>query len=118
MPSDLRPKAPYPADKPKSWRRWLLLLLLAPSVGMFGYRHLKILTAESRVREACAELTPGMSVEGIAKFADTHGMFPPDKYSNGYFIGDKATSNWYNCHLEIRDGVLRSAAYFDFGKRK
>jgi hypothetical protein len=118
MPSDPNPKAPYAGDNPKPWRRWLWLIGFVPFAVMFGYRQFMTLTAESRVREVCAELTPGMSVESIAKFADARGMYPPDRYSNGYFIGDKATSNWYNCHLDLRDGALLGATYFDFGKRK
>jgi hypothetical protein len=75
------------------------------------------LTGEKRVRKVCAALNPGMSMETIATFAEKHGMYRPDIYSKGYYIGDKATANWYNCDLEIKDGVLQGATYFDFGRR-
>lgn len=117
MPSDHRSDAPYTAGKPKPWWRWLRLLPFIVAIGIFGYRPYMNLTGEKRVRKVCAALTPGMSMDSVATFAEKHGMYPPGKYSKGDYIGDKATANWYNCDLEIKDGVLQRATYFDFGRR-
>jgi hypothetical protein len=117
MPGDSTSDVRQLADKPASWLRWLRLALLVAAVAFFAYRPFMKLTGETRVRKVCAALTPGMSMDDVAKFADAHGMYPPSKASDGYFIGDKATANYFICLLEFKDGVLQNWKYFDFQKK-
>jgi len=118
MPRDSKADVHHAADKPRTSRQWFRLVPFVVALAFFGYGPFMKLTGETRVRKVCAALNPGMSVADVAKFADAHGMYPPGEYSDGYFIGEKATANYFNCHLEFKDGVLQTWKYFDFVKKK
>lgn len=67
--------------------------------------------AESRMRQACGEIAPGMSVATLRTFAKKHGMNAPRQESGVTFLAESMTFGRWSCRVVLEKGVVRNSEY-------
>jgi len=69
------------------------------------------LSAENRVREVCAEIKPGMTIDALRSFAELHGLGQPSRDAGVNFLVEKKTFGRYGCAVTLESGIVRNAKY-------
>ena len=68
-------------------------------------------TAETRIRAACAAISPGSTVDAARRVAASYGLAPPLTRTGINYVVDPRTFGRYGCRVEIGDGVVQSSTY-------
>jgi hypothetical protein len=69
-------------------------------------------SAETRVQALCAEISAGMPVAELNRFASRNGLRPPVVTSGGTsFLVEAKTFGRHGCRVETADGMVRSVDY-------
>jgi hypothetical protein len=80
-------------------------------LGGISYCSYSFGTAESRMRQTCGEITPGMSASALRTFAKEHGLNPPRQESGVNFLAESKTFGRWSCRVVLEKGVVQSAEY-------
>jgi hypothetical protein len=80
-------------------------------LGAIAYFSYIFLSAENRVREACAEVKPGMTLAGLRAFAELHGMRKPTRDTGIDFLVETKTFGRFGCKVTLESGVVWKAEY-------
>ncbi len=68
--------------------------------------------AESRVKDLCRQIQPGMSLDALKAFGLQHGLGPqPTKAFGIVFMGERKTNGRYGCKIFLEAGVVKTAEY-------
>lgn len=92
-------------------RRKLNLAVGLALIGSIGYCAYGYGSAETRVRHACAEIKPGMSVSELRSFAAEHGLRPPTRDSGVSFLVEGRTFGRFGCKVTLEGGVVHASEY-------
>ena len=80
-------------------------------LGGIAYIAYIFLSAENRVREACTEVKPGMTLAALRTFAEQHGMRKPTRDTGVDFLVETKTFGRFGCKVTLESGVVRKAEY-------
>jgi hypothetical protein len=87
----------------------LVGLLLLVMIALFVRN---MFTADRRVRAECEMLTPGMTVNDLNTFAETHGLAPPvTKQSGTAIVVESKTFGRYGCRVELDAGRIKNVSF-------
>jgi hypothetical protein len=67
--------------------------------------------AEDRVRRACAQIQPGMSIESLRAFAEKYGMRRPTREEGVDFLVERRTFGRHGCQVTLSAGRVTQATY-------
>jgi hypothetical protein len=67
-------------------------------------------TAETRVRQACDLIEPGMPLAELQAFASSHGLGPPPHEGISYMVERKSFGR-HGCKVTVAQGVVASTEY-------
>lgn len=83
-------------------------LVLIVSVLWYAY---SFGTAEARVKELCAKIREGDSVEDLRKFAAANGLGPTPSEKGVAYIVERRTFGRYGCKVVLGDGHVKSSEF-------
>ncbi len=69
------------------------------------------LSAENRVREVCAEIKPGMTLNALHAFAELHGLRQPTRDAGVNFLVETKTFGRFGCAVKLESGIVRNVEY-------
>lgn len=88
---------------------WSFVIL---AIGGIAYYCYGFSTAESRLKEVCNLIKPGMSIAQLRDFGVEHGLAPkPHNESGVNFIKETRTYGRYGCKVILEAGIVKSAEY-------
>ena len=69
-------------------------------------------SAESRVKDLCSQIKPGMSVSELKAFGSEHGLGPQPRNESGIsFMVESKTYGRYGCKILLEAGNVKTAEY-------
>ena len=75
-------------------------------LGGLGFCTYSLGTAESRVRQICQEIPPGIPASSLLAFAQEHGLREPKPESAVQFLAERRSVGRWSCRVEIKNGVV------------
>ena len=93
------------------YRQRAKLVLALILVGGLSYCSYGYMSAESRLRELCAEIRPGMSFRELQDFSVQHGLHPPTNKVGMNYLVEKRTFGRYGCAVRLEDSVVKESRY-------
>lgn len=96
---------------PGKVRRTLRIIAGWFMLGAFAFWFCSFFTEESRVREICAQVQPGMTLSSLRDFAIQHSMRKPATENGTDFMLPRKTFRSYGCTIHMENGVVRAAEY-------
>jgi hypothetical protein len=84
------------------------LLIMAGLVYLFyGFS-----TAEGRVKAACSQIKPGISISQLSVFADEYGLSPRPRNEAGInYMVEKKSYGRHGCKVMLEAGVVKAVEY-------
>jgi hypothetical protein len=92
-------------------RRALTFILGGIVLSGAAYSAYIFLSAESRVRSACAQIKPGTSVASLRTFAEQRGMRKPTRENGVDFVVETKSFGRFGCMVTMESGVVRKVKY-------
>lgn len=91
----------------------LRVVLYATGIGVISYSAYfaySLGTADARVKDICAAITPGMSLVELQAYSSEHGLYPRPNATDGQLrVAEARTYGRFGCKVELRDGRVMSA---------
>jgi hypothetical protein len=91
-------------------RRIVYLALGVPLIGGVGYCTYGFATAEGRVRQLCADISPGLPLATLRSFTSEHGLRSPPNSGVSYLMEQRSFGR-YGCRVTIENGVVKDSVY-------
>ena len=77
-----------------------------------GYYIVLFATAESRVRRACDNIKPGMSIAALAEYLQANGLGPKVPRPDGVgYVAEVRTFGRFGCRIEMKAAVVRRSTF-------
>ncbi|NQD35618.1 hypothetical protein HPT27_01200 [Permianibacter sp. IMCC34836] len=94
------------------FRKVVSIVFVVFAVSSISYCAYSYGTAETRVKELCGEIKPGMSISELRAFGLAKGLGPePHNESGVNFMVERKTYGRYGCKIVIESGVVKGAQY-------
>lgn len=91
----------------------LRVVLYATGFGVISYSAYfahSLATADARVKDMCAAITPGMSLVELQAYSSEHGLYPRPNATDGKLrVAEARTYGRFGCKVELRGGRVISA---------
>jgi len=94
-----------------SLRKTFNLFVGLALIGSIGYCSYNFASAESRMRNLCSEIQPGMSTQHLQEFASVNGLGPKPRESGVSYIVESKTFGRFGCKVLVEGGVVKAAEY-------
>jgi hypothetical protein len=91
-------------------RRVLNIVALLGLLGI-GYCTYMFGTAQSRMRDICAQMRPGTPATDLPAFAEAHGLTRPHQLAGVVFLVEQSTFGRFGCKVTIQSGAIQSSEY-------
>lgn len=99
------------AAQPGKFRRTLRLVAGYSMIGAFAFWLSGFFTEESRVREICAQIQPGMTLPSLREFARRHRMSKPTTENGSARLALMRSFGGRGCEVDMVNGIVRTVKY-------
>lgn len=95
-------------------RQWLALFAGLMLPGYLAYFWYSLATGQSRVRDTCNRITPGMTTSELKRFVENTDFDPPrlETPRNRVVLKEFRTMGRFICEVTFENDVVTSTKYF------
>jgi hypothetical protein len=80
-------------------------------LAVIAYYFLGYISGPTRVRRLCSEIAVGTSLNALSVWASVHGLSTPNANQPVSFLVERRTFGRFGCKVQMKGGVVESAAY-------